>query len=77
MLLLNYESNYYSLLEPIKVHHQERSMQTHKSQTMGSKEPEPWSPKWLRQQLRKYNNGLPPNDPNHDHRPPTDVEIPL
>jgi hypothetical protein len=41
MLLLNYESNYYSLLEPIKAHHQEISMQTHKSQTMGSKEPEP------------------------------------
>jgi hypothetical protein len=68
--------NYYSLLEPIKAHHQERSMHTHNSQTMGSKEPEPWSPRWLRQQQEDF-NGLPPNDPNHDHRPPVDAETPL
>jgi hypothetical protein len=47
------------------------------SQTMGSKEPEPWSPRWVRQQLRENNNGLPPNDPNHDHKPPADIERPL
>jgi hypothetical protein len=77
MFLLNYRSNYYSLLEHIKAHHQEKNMQTHKSEIMGSKEPEPWSPRWLRQQLREDNNDLPPNDPNHDHRPPGNVEIPL
>jgi hypothetical protein len=76
-VLLYYRSNYYSLLEPIKAHHEERSMQTHKLEIMGSKEPEPWSPRWLWEQLREDNNGLPPNDPNHDHRPPTDAEIPL
>jgi hypothetical protein len=44
---------------------------------MGSKEPEHWSPRWVRQKLRKVNNGLPPNNPNHDHKPPADVERPL
>jgi hypothetical protein len=52
-------------------------MHTHKSQTMGSKESEPWSPRWVRQQLRESNNGLPPNGPNHDHKPPTIAERPL
>jgi hypothetical protein len=33
--------------------------------------------RWLRQQHREDFNGLPPNDPNHDHRPPADVERPL
>jgi hypothetical protein len=33
------------MLDPIKAHHEKRSMHTHKSQTMGSKEPEPWSPR--------------------------------
>jgi hypothetical protein len=77
MFLLNYRSNYYSLLEPIKVVHQERRMHTHKSETMGSKEPEPWSPRWLRHEHRKDFSGLPPNDPNHDCKPPVDTERPL
>jgi hypothetical protein len=41
---------------------------------MGIKEPEPWSPWWVRQKLREKNNGLSPNDPNHDEKPPTNVE---
>jgi hypothetical protein len=41
---------------------------------MGSKEPEPWSPWWVRQKLREKNNGLPPNEQNYDEKPPTDVE---
>jgi hypothetical protein len=44
---------------------------------MGSKEPEPWSPRWVRQQLRLRNNGLPPNDPNHNENPSVDAERPL
>jgi hypothetical protein len=44
---------------------------------MGSKETEPWSPRWVRQKLREKNNGLPPNDSNHDEKPPADAERPL
>jgi hypothetical protein len=77
MLLLNYRRNYYPLLHAIKARHEERSMHTQISQIMGSKEPEPWLPRWVRQQLREANNGLPPNDPNHDHKPPADAERPL
>jgi hypothetical protein len=31
----------------------------------------------VRQKLREKNNGLPPNDPNHDEKPLTDAERPL
>jgi hypothetical protein len=48
-----------------------RCIHTHNSQTMGSKELEPWSPRWVRQQLRERRNDLPPNDPNKDEKPPT------
>jgi hypothetical protein len=41
---------------------------------MDSKEPEPWSPMWVRQEVRRRNNGLPPNDPNYDEKPPADAE---
>jgi hypothetical protein len=58
---------------PIKARHEERSTHTHKSQKMGTKEPEPWSPRWVRQQHRESNNVLPPNDPNCDHKPLADV----
>jgi hypothetical protein len=44
---------------------------------MGSKEPKPWSPRWVRQKLREKNNGLPPNDPNHYKKSPADTEKPL
>jgi hypothetical protein len=44
---------------------------------MCSKEPKPWSPRWVRQKLREANNGLPPNDPNHNEKHPTDAERPL
>jgi hypothetical protein len=44
---------------------------------MGIKEPEPWLPRWVRQKLREKNNGLPPNDPNHDEKPPADTERPV
>jgi hypothetical protein len=44
---------------------------------MGSKKPEPWSPWWVRQKHRETNNGLPPNDQNHDEKSPTDAERPL
>jgi hypothetical protein len=54
-----------------------RRIQTHRPHTMGSKEPEPWSPWWVRQKLREKNNGLPPNDSNHDEKPPADAERPL
>jgi hypothetical protein len=74
MFLLNYRWNYYPLLEPIKACYEERSIRTPSSQTMGSKELEPWSPKWVRQELRRRNNGLPPNDPNHYEKPLTDTE---
>jgi hypothetical protein len=54
-----------------------RRIQTHRSHTMDSKEPEPWSPRWVRQKLREKNNGHPPNYPNHDEKPPVDAERPL
>jgi hypothetical protein len=41
---------------------------------MGSKEPEHWLPRWVRQKLREKSNDLSPNDPNHDKKPPTDAE---
>jgi hypothetical protein len=44
---------------------------------MGSKEPEPWSPRWVREKLREHNNGLPPNDPNHDEKQSAGMEPPL
>jgi hypothetical protein len=54
-----------------------RRIHTHSSKTIGSKEPEPWSPRWVRQQLRERRNDLPPNDPNHDEKPPDSAERPL
>jgi hypothetical protein len=54
-----------------------RRIQTHTPHTMNSKESEPWSPWWVRQKLREKNNGLPPNDPNYDEKPPTDTERPI
>jgi hypothetical protein len=44
---------------------------------MGSKELEPWLPLWVRQKLRDKNNGLPPNDPNHDEKHLAHAERPL
>jgi hypothetical protein len=44
---------------------------------MGSKESEPWSPRWVRQKLREKNNDLPPNDPNYDEKPPANTERPI
>jgi hypothetical protein len=77
MFLLNYRWNYYSLLEPIKECHEEISIHTPSSQTMGNKELEPWSPRWVRQELRKRNSGLLPNDPNHDEKPSANAKGPL
>jgi hypothetical protein len=54
-----------------------RHIHTHGSQTMGSKEAEPWSLRWVRQQLRERRNDLPPNDPSHDEKPPAGGERPL
>jgi hypothetical protein len=51
-----------------------RRIQTHRPHTLGSKEPESCSPRWVRQKLREKNNGLPPNDPNHDEKHPTDAK---
>jgi hypothetical protein len=31
----------------------------------------------VRQKLREANNGLPPNDPNNDEKPPADAEGPI
>jgi hypothetical protein len=53
MFLLSYIWGNYSLLEPIKTRHEGRNKHTHKSETMGSKESEPWPPRWVRQQLRE------------------------
>jgi hypothetical protein len=77
MFLLSYGWGNYSLLEPIKARHEGRSIHTPKSEIMGSKEPEPWSPRWVRVQLRGRNNSLPPNDPYHDEKPLTRAERPL
>jgi hypothetical protein len=77
MFLLSYVWCNYSLLEPIKVRHEGISIHTHKLETMGSKELKPWSHMWVRQQLRERNNGLLPNDPNHDEKPPTNAERPF
>jgi hypothetical protein len=74
MFLLIYGWNYYQLLELIKEHHEGRSIHTYRSQTIGSKAPEPLSPRWVRQQLREMRNGLSPNDLNHDEKPPADAE---
>jgi hypothetical protein len=54
-----------------------RCIQTHRPHIIGSKEPVPWSPRWMRQKLREENNGLPPIDLNHDEKPPADAERPL
>jgi hypothetical protein len=54
-----------------------RRIQTHMPQTMGSKQPETWSPRWVRQKHREKNNGLPSNDPNYDEKSPADAERPL
>jgi hypothetical protein len=51
-----------------------RRIQTHRPHTMGSKEPEPSTPRWVRQKLREKNNDLPPDHPNRDEKPPTNVE---
>ena len=40
-------------------------------------EPDPWSPRWVREKLRERNNGLPPNDPAHDHKQPAGHDPPL
>jgi hypothetical protein len=52
-------------------------MHTHSSHTMTSEQPEPWMPTWVREQLRESNNGLLPNDPNRDNKPPAGVDPPL
>jgi hypothetical protein len=67
------------VLESIKALHEEENYDayTRRPHTMGSKEMEPWSPRWVRQKLREKNNGLPPNDPNHNEKPPTDAERPV
>jgi hypothetical protein len=44
---------------------------------MGSKEPEHWSSRWVRQKLKEKNNGLQPNNLNHGEKSPTDAERPL
>jgi hypothetical protein len=64
------------VLESIKALHEEENYDTYtrRPHTMGSKELEPWSPRWVRQKLREKNNDFPPNDLNHDEKPPTDVE---
>jgi hypothetical protein len=77
MFLLIYRWNYYPLLEPINGHHEGRSIHTYRSQTMGRKAPEPWSPRCVRQQIWEMRNGLPPNDLNHDEKPLAGAERPL
>jgi hypothetical protein len=77
LLLLNYRRYYYPLLDAIKVCHEGRSIHTQRSQIMGSKEPEPWSPRWMRQKHREANNGLSSNDPNYDEKSLSDAETPL
>jgi hypothetical protein len=77
MFLLNYRWNYCTVLEPIKACYEGWIIHTPRSQTMGSKEPTPWSPRWVRQQLRERRDGLPPNDPNHDKKPSAGAERPL
>jgi hypothetical protein len=54
-----------------------RCIDTHMPHTIGSKEPEPWSPRWVRQKLKESKNGLPPIDPNHDEKLLANVERPL
>jgi hypothetical protein len=54
-----------------------RGIQSCRPHTMGSKELKPWLPRCVRQKLMEKSNGLPPNDPNHDEKPPTDTERPL
>jgi hypothetical protein len=67
------------VLESIKALHEEENYDAYtcRTHTMGSKELEPWLPRWVRQKLREKNNGLPPNDPNHDEKPLADAERPL
>jgi hypothetical protein len=62
------------LLEPLKERHEGRRIHTYRPQTMGSKAPEPWSPRWVRQQLREMRNDFPPNDLNHDEKPSAGAE---
>jgi hypothetical protein len=54
-----------------------RCIHTHRPHIMDNKESEPSSPRWVRQKFREAKNELPPNDPNHDEKPPTDAERPL
>jgi hypothetical protein len=78
--LLNYIWNYYLVLMAIKNTSRGRELRcthTHRPHIMGRKELEPWSPHWLRQELMEANNGLQPNDPNHDEKHPADAARPL
>jgi hypothetical protein len=77
MIILIYGWNYYPLLELIKERHEGRSIHTYRSQIMGSKARESWSPRWVRQQLREMRNGLSPNDLNHDEKHLVNAARPL
>jgi hypothetical protein len=67
------------VLESIKALDEEEKYDTytHRPHTVGSKELEPWSPRWVRQKLREKNNGLSSNDPNHNEKPPANTERPV
>jgi hypothetical protein len=54
-----------------------RRMHTHSSDTMASQQPEPWTPRWVREKHRERKNDLPPNDPNRDNKPPAGADPPL
>jgi hypothetical protein len=57
--------------------HMMKNKQTHSSHTMASEQPEPWTPRWLREKLMESNNDLLPNDPNRDNKPSTGADPPL
>jgi hypothetical protein len=37
--------------------------------TMATKQPDPWTPRWVREKSREYINALSPSDPNRDNEP--------
>jgi hypothetical protein len=54
-----------------------RRIHIQRPHTMGRKELERCSARWVRQKLREANNGLPPNDLNYDEKSPANAERPL
>jgi hypothetical protein len=54
-----------------------RSMHSHISHIIASEQPEPCTPRWVREKRRESNSTPLPNNPNRDKKPPTSTDPPL